>query len=103
MARALTDLKLPSPAAAQGSRSGGRRWGDLRTRVISAAVLTPLALFCLWQGGWPWRVLVGLAAIGMADEWRRLCRHRPFAAGGQFAAGALYIVPGCSAQITASP
>ena len=27
------------------------RWGDLRLRVLSAAVLAPLALGCIWIGG----------------------------------------------------
>ena len=50
------------------------RWTDLRLRVVSAAVLAPLALLCLWRGGWVWTVLVGLAVLGMGWEWRRLRR-----------------------------
>ena len=66
------------------------RWGDLRLRVISAAVLAPLALGCIWLGGW-----VGLLALAvlwavLAGEWLRMWRHRPGA--GAMAAGLGYLV-----------
>lgn len=48
------------------------RWADLRLRIASAAVLVPLALLCLWVGGWVWAALVALAAAGMLSEWRRM-------------------------------
>ena len=38
--------------------------------------MAPLALFCLWQGSWPWSVLIGAAALGLATEWIALCGHR---------------------------
>ncbi len=61
------------PAPAEPARSaGGRRWADLRLRVVSAAVLAPVVLACLWIGGPVWDVLVVLAALGMLDEWRRM-------------------------------
>jgi phosphatidate cytidylyltransferase len=52
-------------------------WTDLPVRVLSAAVLVPVALVCAWVGHWPWIVLVSLATFGMAREWVLLCRHRP--------------------------
>ena len=55
---------------------GGRRWGDLRTRALSAVLLAPLALVCLWLGAWWWMALLALAAIGLAMEWVRLCGGR---------------------------
>ena len=51
------------------STARSRRWGDLPTRLASAAVLVPVALYCLWEGGWPWALLVGAAAFGLATEW----------------------------------
>ncbi|MCW3475226.1 phosphatidate cytidylyltransferase [Limobrevibacterium gyesilva] len=91
MARVLADRKTP----------GGMRWGDLSKRVVSAAVLAPLALLCLWAGGWPWSVLIALATIGMAGEWRRMCRHRPATANAWWAPllGLVYIVPGPAALL----
>jgi len=48
------------------------RWADLRLRVASAAVLAPVALACLWVGGYAWAALVIVAGGGMAVEWARL-------------------------------
>jgi phosphatidate cytidylyltransferase len=59
-----------------------RRWADLRLRVASALVLAPLALACLWAGGWVWRGLVLLALLGMVDEWRRMRLPAGLAAAG---------------------
>jgi phosphatidate cytidylyltransferase len=50
------------------------RWSDLRKRILSAAILAPLALVCLWAGGWPWTGLVAAASVGLAAEWVHLCR-----------------------------
>jgi phosphatidate cytidylyltransferase len=74
------------PAASAGSvpdlldseQRGTRRmrWGDLPKRAVSAAVLAPLALICLWLGdGW-WSGLLMAATVGMAVEWVRLCGGR---------------------------
>ncbi len=54
-------------------------WTDLPARALSAAVLVPVALACLWAGGWAWMLLTALAAFGMAAEWLLLCRRRPSA------------------------
>ena len=51
-------------------------------RVASAAILAPLALFCLWHGGWPWALLVGAASLGLAVEWTALCGRRVFSLAG---------------------
>ncbi len=53
------------------------RWADLRQRVVSAAILGPLALLCLWVGGAAFVLLIGAGAVGVLLEWVRLCRHRP--------------------------
>ena len=51
----------------------GARWGDLRLRVISAVLLAPVVLACLWVGGPYWGALVAIAAMGLALEWVALC------------------------------
>jgi phosphatidate cytidylyltransferase len=57
-------------AAPEARRNG--RWSDFWTRLGSAFVLGPVALFCLWQGGWAWDLLIGLALAGLGYEWGRL-------------------------------
>lgn len=49
------------------------RWGDLRLRVLSAAVLAPLALLCIWFGGIAFTGMVTLISIGLGYEWLMLC------------------------------
>jgi phosphatidate cytidylyltransferase len=57
------------------------RWSDLGIRVVSACVLAPIALACIWLGGVAFTVLVAAAALGLAIEWLMLCRL-PTARGG---------------------
>jgi phosphatidate cytidylyltransferase len=52
----------PAAAAEQGSR-------NLLMRVVAALVLAPVAIAIAHAGGWPWTVLVTLAAIGLYVEW----------------------------------
>jgi phosphatidate cytidylyltransferase len=67
------------------------RWGDLRLRILSAAVLAPLALICIWLGGLPFAALVLAATIGVLAEWLRMVRA---GRGGAptLIAGAAYIL-----------
>jgi len=43
--------------------------------VISASVLAPIVLGCLWFGGWPFALLLLIAAIGLAIEWLEMNHH----------------------------
>jgi phosphatidate cytidylyltransferase len=63
-----------------------RSWGDLRLRALSAVVLAPLALLCVWRGGLAWQILMGLAVLGLAVEWLQMSR-RPGRAWPAWAAG----------------
>ena len=44
-----------------------------RALGLSASVLGPLALLCLWLGNPAWLLLVTIGAIGVAFEWVQLC------------------------------
>jgi phosphatidate cytidylyltransferase len=50
-------------------------WRDLGPRLASAAVLGPIALWCIWQGGIAWLVLIGVGFAGVTMEWARLVEH----------------------------
>ena len=59
-----------------GSAAGRRRrgrWRDLRKRILSAALLAPAALLCVWLGAEAWTALMAAAASLLAWEWVRLC------------------------------
>ena len=65
-----------SDALAPGQPDAPARWRDLRRRAISAAVLAPIALACVWFGGMAFVLLVVAAAVLGVVEWARLCRPR---------------------------
>jgi phosphatidate cytidylyltransferase len=58
------------------------RWGDLRKRVVSAAILAPLALVAIWFGATAWTVLITVVTLGLACEWVQLCGFRVAAMPG---------------------
>jgi phosphatidate cytidylyltransferase len=47
---------------------------DLGVRTASGIAILALAAGAIWLGGWPFRIFVGLAAIGLLAEWIRLVR-----------------------------
>jgi phosphatidate cytidylyltransferase len=61
----------PRPPPTPGAGDG--RWRDLRKRVLSAALLVPAALLCVWLGAEAWTALMAAAASLLAWEWVRLC------------------------------
>ncbi len=63
-----------APALADRGAVRARRWGDLRLRILSAAVLVPIALFCVWIGRVPFLVLVAVMTAGLVWEWLQLWR-----------------------------
>ena len=60
-----------------GGQERAKQWGDLRKRVLSAALLAPAALACIWLGADAWTALMAVAAGGLAYEWVALCGGRP--------------------------
>jgi phosphatidate cytidylyltransferase len=52
-------------------------FADLPRRLLSALILAPIALFCLWLGGGAWVLLATLAGIALAVEWATICRFVP--------------------------
>ena len=68
---------LPDALLADAPARRPVRWGDLRKRALSAALLGPTSLLCIWLGADAWTVLLGLAATGLACEWVIMCGWRP--------------------------
>lgn len=52
------------------------RWSDLGLRALSAAVLAPVALLCIWFGGIAYALLIVAAGLALAAEWVALCSAR---------------------------
>lgn len=48
-------------------------WSNLRTRVLSAAVMAPLALGAVWFGGAYFLVLMAVAVALLTIEWGGMC------------------------------
>ncbi len=71
-------MPVLASARPDARRAGAARasWGDLRARAISAAVLAPLALLCVWFGAAAWTALLAVGAAGLAWEWAALCGFR---------------------------
>lgn len=76
----------------------GKRWTDLRKRALSAALLLPAALACIWFGAESFTAMVALAVAVLAWEWVHLCGRRTRAFPGLavplvvLAAGALTVM-----------
>jgi phosphatidate cytidylyltransferase len=56
-------------------RPGASRWADLRARVLSAAILAPVSLGCIWFGGAVFAALLAVITAGLAYEWLGLCHQ----------------------------
>ncbi|CAN5335053.1 phosphatidate cytidylyltransferase [soil metagenome] len=54
-------------------KAKGFDWPNLRLRLLSAAVLVPVALGCVWAGGWAYLILLAVAIALLASEWAKMC------------------------------
>lgn len=51
-------------------------WSDLGVRLLSAAILIPLALASVWFGGWFFFLLMALIVSRLSVEWGRMSAPR---------------------------
>ena len=58
------------------SAAEAKRWRDLRKRFLSAVVLGPLALLCVWLGSDPFTALMAVCVAVLTWEWVHLCGLR---------------------------
>ncbi len=81
-------------------KAGGSKWADLSTRLVSALVLSAVAIGALWVGGYVWSALIALGAVLMFWEIAPLCE--PGIAGGRRTLLALAPLPFTALTIAAS-
>ena len=62
----------PASAPSNAGRPVSVTPNNLVLRIVSAALLAPLALFVAWFGSWPFALFWGVAAIAVLWEWTRL-------------------------------
>lgn len=72
------------------------RWRDLRKRALSAAILAPAAMACVWLGELPWTSLVALAIALLTLEWVHLCGLRARALPGAAVPVAIFLAAGAA-------
>lgn len=66
----MTEAPVPMPAPAESSdaKMPLGKSAELRTRILSAAILAPIALGLTWLGGWYFAALLAIAAVAMTFE-----------------------------------
>lgn len=67
------------------------RWNDLRLRALSAALMAPIALICIWLGDVPFAAMILAGTAGMLFEWHDMVRTG-CGSGGSLLAGVIYIL-----------
>ncbi|MGD0432305.1 MAG: phosphatidate cytidylyltransferase [Acetobacteraceae bacterium] len=63
----------PSNRASHPASLGSSRWSDLTRRLRTALVLLPVALLCVWVGGYAFLLLVAVACLLLVSEWTTMC------------------------------
>lgn len=79
------------------SAAAAAPWRDLRLRLVSALVLGPLVLACIWLGTHWFTALIAIAVAGLAWEWVRMCGGRVRGPGGWAVPAAVLAAGGLAA------
>ena len=74
-------------------RPGPERVSNLVLRIVSAAVLAPVAVVTAYLGGWLFAIFWGLAAGAVLWEWMKLVEGPGWVFAGIIYAGALLAAP----------
>lgn len=75
-AAALDTAAAPQPPPPPPAATEAKRWRDFRKRLLSALVLGPAALACVWFGATPFAAMLALCVAVLAWEWVHLCGLR---------------------------
>ncbi len=66
---------------------------NLALRIVSAAVLAPVAVGAAYFGGWPFALFWAASAIAVAWEWTRLVKGQVWIMSGILYAAAMFAAP----------
>lgn len=77
----------PEPTAQPSTAS------NLTLRIVSAAIMMPLALGAAYYGGWPFALFWAIAAIAVLWEWTGLVNGAAWIAFGIVYAAAMFAAP----------
>jgi phosphatidate cytidylyltransferase len=69
-------MSSPSMNRAAAAAAQAKRWGDLRKRALSAMVLGPAAVACIWLGAEAFAGMMALAVALLTWEWVHMCGRR---------------------------
>lgn len=83
--------RVSGPNAAGGPLPAPSR--NLALRVVSAAVLAPVAVFAAYVGGWPFALFWGAAAACVLWEWMKLVSGPVWIVAGVGYAGVMLAAP----------
>jgi len=86
-------VRQPDPVSGPGNAGKAASASNLALRIVSAAVLAPLALLAAYFGGWPFAVFWGAAAIAVLWEWTALVKGPLWIAAGIGYAGIMLTAP----------
>jgi phosphatidate cytidylyltransferase len=68
-------------------------WSNLGLRIVSAAILAPMAAAAVWLGGWVFLVLIAVAVALLTIEWGEMCdRETPVRAASVMTSAILVAV-----------
>jgi phosphatidate cytidylyltransferase len=83
----------PVPGSGDAGRTVSATVNNLVLRVISAAVLAPVAIYAAYLGGWPFTVFWAAAAVAVLWEWISLVTGLGWIIAGIGYAGIMLLAP----------
>ncbi len=76
--------------------------GNLGLRIVSALILAPIALWCVWAGDLWFVILIAIVATAGGGEWRRISGLDGRGVGPVLVIGPLFVVLAAEAMVPAA-
>lgn len=80
-----------TPAGDPKAEPSRRSWSDLGPRLVSAAILIPLAALSVVLGGYLFAAIIGLVFAGAYREWENMVTLRPVTPAGMVLMAAVLV------------